>query len=93
MPSSRWDGFAVGELHALAEGIEASYFTSGRADVPLWRELLAVMDARGAGTEREREEMRESLQEARRPLSARSKWWRAAPGSLDAQGNLARWSE
>jgi hypothetical protein len=71
MPSSRWDSFGVGELHALAEGIEAAYFSCPKVDVALWGELLSAMDARGAGTEREREEMQDSLREARGPLSAR----------------------
>lgn len=67
MPSSRWDSFAVGELESIAEGIQASFSSSGVVDVPLWRELLAVMDARGAATAEVRDEMRQSIERARVP--------------------------
>lgn len=74
MPGSRWDTFAGQELRFLAEAVEAAYFSSVRVDVPLWLELLAVMDARDVGTEQDRLEMRGSVEEARRPLSQRITW-------------------
>lgn len=65
MPASRWDTFALGELSSLAEGLEAGYHSTGVVDVPLLDELLVVMEARGAGTEERRDELRGSLKKAR----------------------------
>ena len=61
---SRWDPFGLGELTALAEAMEAAYFSTGAADLPLWLSLLDAMDARGAGTAQLRDDLRWSAEEA-----------------------------
>jgi hypothetical protein len=62
---SRWDPFALGELTVIAEAMEAAYFEIGQLDLPLWLDLLEAMDARRAGTEQLRHELRRSAEEAR----------------------------
>jgi hypothetical protein len=61
---SRWDPFTLGELMAIAEAMEAAYFSDGIADLPLWLDLMDAIDARGAGTTQLREELRASAEEA-----------------------------
>jgi hypothetical protein len=63
---SRWDPFALGELTAMAEALEAAYFSMDTVDLPLWLDLLDTMDARRAGTAQLREDLRASAQEAAR---------------------------
>src|SRR5699024_86184 len=46
MCGSRWDSFAERELESIAEGAEARYVLCGEADVPLWDELITVMEDR-----------------------------------------------
>jgi hypothetical protein len=61
---SRWDPFALGELTAMAEALEAAYFSFDQVDLPLWLDLLDAMDARGAGTAQLRDDLRWSAEEA-----------------------------
>jgi hypothetical protein len=60
----RWDPFTLGELTAVAEGMEAAYFSFDKVDLPLWLDLLDAMDARGAGTDQLRDDLRWSAEEA-----------------------------
>jgi hypothetical protein len=48
----------------MAEALEAAYFTFGKVDLPLWLDLIATMDARGAGTAQLRDHLRWSAEEA-----------------------------
>jgi hypothetical protein len=69
---SRWDPFTLGELTAMAEAMEAAYFSFDQVDLPLWLDLLDTMDARQAGTAQLRDDLRWSADEA---------WGRSSDGS------------
>lgn len=56
----------------MAEAMEAAYFSFDVVDLPLWLDLMDAMDARGAGTEQLRDDLRWSAEEAQSARAGRS---------------------